>query len=260
MVKVLGGNELKISTMGQANGIDVYLSNKSIHFGEVQQTGTTNRLLNIINESDQPTTFQFFSDKSNVYSFSKLEGTVAPHSQARIIVEFYPQMTCNYYERVFCVVRNHQVLYVDLIGTCYDVLTKPMPLMQRHVDIFRHKVIMGIHNKARKDKHGDPIDAMASVNASFNDDRDSNNLSAMDLEINQEIPIDDPSQVVLHKEMFTDISAGNRDVKFSQDFMDFAFAESGRISETKSVTIDNAFPFAVDVNWALLNVLNKTTG
>lgn len=42
--------------------------------------------------------------------------------------------------------------------------------------------------------------------------------------------------------------------------MDFAFAESGRISETKSVTIDNAFPFAVDVNWALLNVLNKTTG
>jgi hypothetical protein len=38
--------------MGQANGIDVYLSNKSIHFGEVQQTGTTNRLLNIINESD----------------------------------------------------------------------------------------------------------------------------------------------------------------------------------------------------------------
>jgi hypothetical protein len=34
-VKVLGGNELRATAMGQANGIDVYLSNKSIHFGEV---------------------------------------------------------------------------------------------------------------------------------------------------------------------------------------------------------------------------------
>ena len=65
------------------------------------------------------------------------------------------------------------MLYVDLIGTCYDVLNKPMPLMQRHVDIHRHKVIMGVHNKPRRDKHGDPVDAMNSVNASFNDDRES---------------------------------------------------------------------------------------
>jgi len=42
--------------------------------------------------------------------------------------------------------------------------------------------------------------------------------------------------------------------------LDFAFAESGRISETRTVTLDNAYPFPVDVNWALLNVLNKTTG
>jgi hypothetical protein len=60
--------------------------------------------------------------------------------------------------------------------------------------------------------------------------------------------------------MFTDISANERDVKFSQDFIDFAFAESGRVSESKTVTLTNAFPFAVDVDWALLNVLNKTTG
>ena len=57
----------------------------------------------------------------------------------------------NYYERIFCIVKNHSVLYVDLIGTCYDILTKPIPLLQRHVDIYRHKAIMGIHNKIRKD-------------------------------------------------------------------------------------------------------------
>ena len=66
------------------------------------------------------------------------------------------------------------MLYVDLVGTCYDVLTKPMPLMQRHIDIYRHKVIMGIHNRLRKDKMGELGDEMESAT----------NLSSMDLEIN----------------------------------------------------------------------------
>ena len=80
IIKVLGGNEMKLCCLGQANGNDVCLSNKSVHFGEVQLTSTTNRLLNIINDSDQPTTFQFFTDKSNIFSFSKTEGSIKPHS------------------------------------------------------------------------------------------------------------------------------------------------------------------------------------
>ena len=51
-IQILGGNELDFSVQGQANGSDVGLSSKSIHFGEVQLTSTTNRLLNIINDSD----------------------------------------------------------------------------------------------------------------------------------------------------------------------------------------------------------------
>lgn len=171
---------------------------------------------------------------------------------------------------MFCVVRNHQVLAVDLIGTCYDVLTKPMPLMQRHVDIYRHKVIMGIHTRQRKDKMGDmtnELDLGGSArkpDVSAIDDAEDRmsmtNLSAADLEMNQEIPIDDPSQVVLHKEMLSDITSESRDVRVSVDFLDFNFAESGRISESKSLTMFNKFPFSIDVNWALLKVMNTTTG
>ena len=65
--------------------------------------------------------------------------------------------------------------------------------MQRHVDIFRHKVIMGVHNRLRKDKNGDPVDPERS-SAMQNEDASAASFSAMDhLEINQEIPIDDPS-------------------------------------------------------------------
>jgi hypothetical protein len=102
---------------------------------------------------------------------------------------------------------------VDLIGTCFDVLTKPMPLMQRHVDIYRHKVIMGVHNKQRRDKNGEAL--ALGADDTQDDARDSKNYSTMELEINQEIPIDDPTQVVLHKEMFIDITNRTRDVRFN---------------------------------------------
>ena len=102
----------------------------------------------MINSSDLQTTFQFITDKSNVFSFSQSEGVVKKNSASRIIITFNPVQTGNYYERVFCMVRNHKVLYVDLIGTCYDILTKPIPLSQRHIDSYRHKVIMGAHKKS----------------------------------------------------------------------------------------------------------------
>lgn len=84
-------------------------------------------------------------------------------------------------------VRQHSVLHVDLIGACYDILTKPIPLMQRHVDIFRHKVIMGIHSRKKAPKF---------------DGEGTEEAKEDELEINaNEIPIDDPNQVVMHKEM-----------------------------------------------------------
>jgi hypothetical protein len=129
------------------------------------------------------------------------------------------------------------------MGTCYDVLTKPIPLMQRHVDIYRHKVIMGIHNKQRKIEYNDG-DKLGNTGhgTSFEEE----------VEINLEIPIDDPNQVVLHKEMFLEMSAETRDLKLREEFIDFGFTECGRVSEGKQITLDNKFPFEVTVNWAFL--------
>ena len=66
-----------------------------------------------------------------------------------------------------------------------------MPLMQRHIDIYRHKVIMGVHTKQRRDKAGE---AVALHDSLMEDDNASMGVSSFnDLEMNQEIPIDDPS-------------------------------------------------------------------
>lgn len=61
-------------------GFDVELSSKSLHFGEVQVDTETNRILNVINNSDLPTQFQLGTDQNNIFSFSQTVGTVKPHS------------------------------------------------------------------------------------------------------------------------------------------------------------------------------------
>ncbi len=140
--------------------------------------------MNVVNGSDLPTQFQFISDPHNMFSFSQQVGTVKPHSAQRIIVNFSPLKTGNYYERVFCIIRNHKVLYVDLMGTCFDILTKPVPLVQRHVDVFRHKVIMGAHKKFAQKK---------KVHMNETQDSQGSVEPSADLDYHLEIPIDDPS-------------------------------------------------------------------
>jgi hypothetical protein len=85
--------------------------------------------------------------------------------------------------------------------------------MQRHVDIYRHKVIMGIHNKQRKTDLSD-FDKLGNTTGngtSFEEE----------VEINLEIPIDDPNPVVLHKEMLLDSTSENRDVRLKEEYLDF---------------------------------------
>ena len=236
-----GGNELSFNCKAVALGYDVELSAKTLHFGEVQIETETNRILNIVNNSDMPTQFQLNTDANNMFSFSQNVGTVKPHSSTRIVVNFCPKRTGNYYERVFCIVKNHKVLFVDLIGTCFDILTKPVPLMQRHIDIFRHKVTMGALNKFVGKKH----DSVDSLN---------------DMDYQNEIPIDDPSQEALHKEMLMSFTSQKRDILLSTDSIDFQFTHSGRLSEPRAVSIQNKFSFPVRIDWDLLQVLNKTTG
>ena len=41
-------------------------------------------------------------------------------------------------------------MYIDLIGNGYDLLIKPLQLTQRHINIFRRKVIDGTWDKIFK--------------------------------------------------------------------------------------------------------------
>jgi len=99
--------------------------------------------------------------------------------------------------------------------------------MQRHVDIYRHKVIMGIHNKSRGGK------MLLDGTSMGTDEKLGITSMEEELELIHEIAIDDPNQVVLHKEMFLEMSSESRDLKLREEYVDFGFTEYGRVSENK---------------------------
>ena len=88
---------------------------------------------------------------------------------------------------------------------------------------------MGAHNKKVKNMDDDGEDSiMESVDVDY-----------------LERPMDDPSQVVLHKEMLQSATADSREIKFSLENIDFGFADNGRLSEAKELVVDNKFNFPV---------------
>lgn len=127
------------------------------------------------------------------------------------------------------------------------MLTKPVPLSQRHIDTYRHKVIMGAHRKSQVLKDIDGAE-------------DSLMDSQLDVDLHMEIPMDDPNQIVLHKEMLLSSSAKTRELRLSEESVNFNFTENGRLSESRQLTLENKFNFPITVDWTLLQVLNKTTG
>lgn len=168
-----------------------------------------------MNNNDMAATFQFVTDKNNMFSFSQTEGVIKPHSFARIIVTWQPPTIGNFYERIFCLVRNHKVLYVDMMGTCFDILTKPLPIKQQHINSHRSRVIMGSHKQARHEELDfDRSMPMGSSKVGFRGEMTATLVSDG---LGVEIAMDEPSQVVLHKEMLNSSAMETRDVKFSLD-------------------------------------------
>jgi hypothetical protein len=109
------------------------------------------------------------------------------------------------------------------MGTCFDILTKPIPIQQRHIDAYRHKVIMGAHKKVVAKDQDTMANYLLTDKSGHSGILGSSKGVLMADGADLEMPIDDPSQVVLHKEMLHSSVSDTRDVKFSCENVDFGF-------------------------------------
>lgn len=230
IIKTDSGNSQRFAVLGSGVGLQVTLSSRVCNFGEVKALNSTSRLVTLENNSEVPCSYKFFTDNMSVFQFKKTEGTINAKSNTRLVIYFSPKETVSYYQRVFCIVKNHMILYLDLIGTCYDILQRPLPMSQKDIEAFRNHVLMGsIHKlvETAPSLMNQPLENVFAVSA--------------------EIPMDEPNQIALHKEMLQELK--DRMVALSEEYLDFGFTLSGRTSEAKSLTVYNRLPFPVHVLW-----------
>ena len=232
IIKTESGNSQYFAVIGSGVGLQVSLSSRVCNFGEVKAMNSTSRLVTLENESDAACNFKFFTDQSSVFLFKKTEGVIKAKSNTRLVIYFSPKETVSYYQRVFCIVKNHLVLYLDLIGTCYDILQRPLPLSQKDIEAFRNHVLMGTMQKLVET-------APTLMNQSLE------NVFA----VSAEIPMDEPNQIALHKEMFQELR--ERMVAISEEFLDFKFTPNGRVSEGRVVVMSNRLSFPIHVMWLI---------
>lgn len=230
LIRTEGGNKQKFSCIGYAVGMSVRLSSRLCNFGQVEVGRTTSMIISIFNDSTLPCNFKFFTDQKNIFSFKKTEGSIGSRSNSRVIVYFRPQETYAYYQRVFCLVQNHSVLYLDLIGSCYDILNRPLPLSQQDIILYRSAVFMG----------------------NLQDLLDSNPVGSVSedhYKASIEVPVDEPNQVALHKEMFQELK--EKTIACSEESLDFGFCATGKVSDSRSVLLTNRHDFDVFVVWLI---------
>jgi hypothetical protein len=232
-----GGNTIGLTCDGLSVGPDVTFSTHSMNFGDVFAGQDCKKPLRISNGSTLPANFQILAEQAGVFEFQRVEGIIPEEmypgkaGYIDMIVTFKPTVPCNYYKRVYILLKNQQPVYIDLLGTCYDLKLRPAPFSQRHVDAYRAREASGRGRLAPE--------ALEELDITGN----------LALEATQEI---DLSEDDLWDEIFREFDDPSRPVTVDT-FVDFGSCTSLKVTEPKSITVTNTADAKVTCNWVLPN-------
>ena len=240
-----GGNTVRFSCSGNSFPLSIWLSSRYVNFKSVPLGNQLTKVIRLYNGSDMKTEFQIYHNNDGAFKFDKLEGEVERRANTRLNVTFRPYETKVYYERVFCLVRNHILISIDLYGSCHDLLMKPLLIEQKFIDIFRYKILNGLYFNA--DNAGSEANENEFIEKIT---RSLVNKSGKDVEYEY------TSQLQLHKELFWENTAKTRMISFDTEFIDFRFVNVGTSSEGYVVKLRNNTTENVEVKWILEKPIN----
>ena len=237
-LSIKGGNKLTFSCRGGCNSLHTWVGVKSVNFKSVPLGNQIKKLFRIFNDSDIPTEFQIYHDNSGAFFFDVNEGIIPAKSNVRVNVTFRPYETMAYYQRVFCLIRNHALFPIDLLGSCHNLLTKTPLLDMKQIEFFRMKELQGVYFSDSKKKleiyealnKGTPQEEKKDLNEEMLIENNKTEIISKNIK-NQ--------QPQLHKEMFWETFSNTRLISFNTDLIDFNFVQSGTVSEPQILKVNN---------------------
>jgi len=150
----------------------------ALNFGNLELGRVSMKTVELINKTKAQAFYQFVTEPTGCFEFSRADGIIIPESTVNVDIRFKARIPGNYYRRIFILVKNQGPLYLDLTATAYhqlqDQVPRPMPLYQRHVELYRKRLqderkphAAAIYDSENK---GDP--SAESWNEFFFDDTD----------------------------------------------------------------------------------------
>ena len=231
LLSTKGGNKLIFSCNGTCRPFRTWVGAKNVNFKSVALGNKIKKLFRVYNDSDLPTEFQIYHDNSGAFFFDINEGIIPAKSNVRINATFRPYETMIYYQRVFCLIRNHSLLPIDLFGSCHDLLIKKPLLDMKQIEYFRLKELKGLFFNT-VDKKIELFEKLKNSDKNLTDDL-INEING-----NENINIIS-QQLQLYKEMFWETFSNSRLISFDNDLIDFNFVQSGTVSEPYILKVNN---------------------
>ena len=239
-LKVPGGNNINFTCTGSCTSLKTWIGNKYINFKSIELGNQLTRLFRIHNDSNIQTEFQIYHDNSGAFKFDHLNGIIPPKSNVRINLTFKPYECMLYYQRIFVLIKNHNLIAIDVYGCCHDLLNKIPLLEQKQIDLFRYKLSKGFYLPDNKDRTKETSKLSKSVVFKSN----SKNFSE-----SEDVLIDFTNPTQLHKEMFWPITSKSRLISFDIDYRDFSYIEAGTCSEGYPIHVYNNSNEKIKIKW-----------
>ena len=227
-----GGNKITFACKGSCKPLKTWVGTKCVNFNTVPLGGQMKKLFRIYNDSDLPTEFQIYHDNSGAFSFDITEGIIPAKSNIRINATFKPYETIIYYQRVFCIIKNHMLFPIDLFGSCHNLLIKTPLIDFTQIEMFRYKELKGIF--FNKNGNNNKLEMFDKLNKTFSINSETENIE--DIKRANDINSKQPQ---LHKEMFWETFSPTRLISFDTDLIDFNYMQVGSVSEPYILKVNN---------------------
>jgi hypothetical protein len=110
-----GGNLNRFSCLGNSLALTTYINAKNVNFNSIELADSMTKLIRIFNESEVSTPYQFFHSNDGPFIIHEPQGLIEPRSNVRVNITFKPNDTIMYYDRVFCLIKNHYLFVIIIL-------------------------------------------------------------------------------------------------------------------------------------------------
>ena len=255
-ISSIGGNTEFLEIFGRSKKMSGRIDKKKIIFPQIKLGCSICETIILYNDMAQKITFEFLNFCGS-FKFSKKKGIINALGYVKIIVKFLPSRPLNYYQRIFCFIRNQDLFYFDLYGSCRNLFMRPEPLNnyldfqdskleksgirfkkpKRFKNTFDKSLMASSFKKYEKENTNQNENSQC-LNTNFKSEKKNTSMiSESDLVLIRNYEFDD--QKSTFDFLMKELDYKNNLFNFSEEFLDFGTVslKMGKIS--REITITN---------------------